>query len=181
MAEDPLLEEPVDPAGVPIHETVGIFPDRASLQGAIDDLHLAGFDRWEISLLDRDAKDDNADPHELARDPATPRRSYVAPESVGDAQGGLIAGFALLPAMGAAAITAGTGALVVATAATGGAGLLVGGGLAYALMHRRQQQQRDQTDEGELMLWVRTKSDRHRRKAEEVFSRHGAHLIESHE
>lgn len=175
-----LTDRPIDPARVPVHETVGIFDDHETLQKAIDNLHLAGFDRFELSLLDREALDGNASSEQLANDPTTPRRPYVAPESVGDAQGGLIAGFTLLPAMGAAAVAAGTSATVAATAATGGVGALIGGALAWIVARRHRRSLDEAKDRDELLLWIRTRSKEHRHRAEEILERHAAHHINSY-
>lgn len=169
---------------VAVREAVGIFDDQTSLQAAIDELGLAGFERFELGLMDHDASPD-APTHELADDPAVARASYVAPESMGNAQGGLIAGFALLPAMGAAAATAGAGAAIVATAAvtaaTGGVGALVGGALAYALTRKRDENIAAREDQGGLLLWVRVRSPAHEQKALEILKRNAAHHVHSHE
>jgi hypothetical protein len=169
---------------IPVREAVGIFDDQTSLQAAIDELMLAGFQQFELGLLDHETVDD-ARPHHLADDPATPRKPYVAPESVGDAQGGLIAGFALLPAMGAAAVTAGTGAAIAATAAvtaaTGGVGALIGGALAYAMTRNRDKGIAAQEDAGGLLLWVRVRSAEHERQALDILTRNAAHHVHAHD
>jgi hypothetical protein len=171
-------------ASVAVREAVGIFDDQASLQAAIDELMLAGFARFELGLLDPAAVQD-APPHHLADDPTVQRKPYVAPESVGDAQGGLIAGFALLPAMGAAAATAGTGAAIAATAAvtaaTGGVGALIGGALAYALTRNRDRGIAAQADAGGLLLWVRVRSAAHERLALDILRRNAAHHVHGHD
>jgi hypothetical protein len=183
--DDPQDTDPQDSATpVAVREAVGIFDDQASLQAAIDQLMLAGFERFELGLLDHDAAPDTA-PHHLADDTAVPRKPYVAPESVGDAQGGLIAGFALIPAMGAAAATAGAGAAIAATAAvtaaTGGVGALVGGALAYALTRKRARGIASQEDAGGLLLWVRVRSAAHERLALDILRRNAAHHVHGHD
>ncbi len=169
---------------IAVREAVGIFDDQTSLQAAIDELMLAGFQQFELGLLDHETAPD-AQPHHLADNPATPRKPYVAPESVGDAQGGLIAGFALLPAMGAAAVTAGAGAAIVATAAvtaaTGGVGALVGGALAYAMTRNRDKGIAAQEDAGGLLLWVRVRSAEHERQALDILTRNAAHHVHAHD
>lgn len=181
MTQEP-TEQPIDPARVPVRETVGIFPDEPSMQAAIDELHLAGFDRFELSVVDHEKLEaPDAPSAALADDPATPRRPYTDPESVHEAEAGLVAGFALVPAMGAAAVAAGTGAAIVATAATGGLGALIGGGLAYAIARRHAAQKAALLAQDNLMLFVRTRSDTHERKAAEIFKRNGADHVSAHD
>lgn len=177
----------IDPGTVTVRETVGIFETQAAMQAAIDELHLAGFDRMNLSLLDHDAvhadtaASASKSPETLADDPATPRTPYVAPESMGDAHGSLIAGFALLPVMGVAAVTAGTGTLIAATVATGGIGALVGGGIAYALAQHRTRSIDTQTEEGNLMLWVRTTTAEQEKRATEILEHNAAQRVTSHD
>lgn len=167
-----------------VREAVGIFDTQDQLQAAIDELQLAGFDRFELGLVDTDAASD-APAHHLADDPTTPRKNYVAPESFGDAQGGLIAGFAMLPAMGTAAVVAGTGAAVAVTAAatvaTGGVGALVGGALAYIATRKRADTQATQEDQGGHLLWVRVRTPGHEQKALDILRRHAAHHVHTHD
>lgn len=175
----------IDPRDVPVREAVGIFDDQASMQAAIDELMLSGFDRFELGLLDPAEADPARSPQSLADDPNVKRVPYTAPESVGNAQGGLVAGFALLPAMGTAAATAGAGAAiaatVAATAATGGVGALVGGAIAYAMTRKRSDNVADQEHQGGLLLWVRARSPEHERRALEILANHAAHHVHSHE
>jgi hypothetical protein len=169
---------------IAVREAVGVFDNQTALQAAIDELMLAGFQQFELGLLDHEGAPDAA-PHHLADDPAVPRKTYVAPESVGDAQGGLIAGFALLPAMGAAAATAGAGAAIAATAAvtaaTGGVGALVGGALAYAITRNRDKGIAAQEDSGGLLLWVRVRSPEHEQQALDILARNAAHHVHAHD
>lgn len=171
-------------ANTDVREAVGIFDTQAQLQEAIDELQLAGFDRFELGLVDTDAAPD-APAHHLADDPKTPRKTYVAPESMGDAQGGLIAGFAMIPAMGTAAAVAGTGAAVAvtaaATAATGGISALVGGAIAYMASRKRADTQTTQEDQGGHLLRVRVRTPEHEQKALDILRRHAAHHVHAHD
>ncbi|MEE3504162.1 hypothetical protein [Acidiphilium acidophilum] len=98
-------------------EAVGIFDDQVSFQAAIDDLLTAGFARCELSVLKQHDASGPSEPAEAAADdPRAPRTDFFCVEAQGDAEGALVAGFAMIPAMGAAAATAATGATIVATA-----------------------------------------------------------------
>ncbi len=84
----------------PVREAVGIFASQQDLQAAIDDLLTSGFARCELSLrgAETDATAGRA-PEALANDPATPRTDHFCTEALGDAEGSLIGGFAVLPAL----------------------------------------------------------------------------------
>jgi len=86
-----------------VREAVGIFASQQDLQAAIDDLLTSGFARCELSLrgAETDATAGQA-PEALADDPVTPRIDHFCTEALGDAEGSLIGGFAVLPALGAA-------------------------------------------------------------------------------
>lgn len=163
-------------------EVTGTFSTVESFQKAIDALLLAGFDRSQLSVLQDDAAGDmKQHAVETADDPDAPRAHYTAPESVGDGQGGLIAGFGLLPAMGAAAVTASAGAAVgitvAATVATGGLGVVVGGVLASMLMRRHAGAKDGQLKEGGAVLWVATTSPEREKQAIEVMRDQGGENI----
>lgn len=78
-------------------ETVAIFKTADSLQEAIDDLMMSGFDRADLSLLGAEKAVEERLGHsyrtvaELEDDVSVPRTFYVAPEAIGDAEGALIA------------------------------------------------------------------------------------------
>jgi len=109
-----------------VREAVGIFRNQDDLQAAIDDLTMSGFARCELSLLGSGhAPAGHPSPEDLADDPTTPRTDHFCTEALGNAEGGLIGGFAILPAMGGAWAAAAAGASVAA--ATG-----------LAVVHRRR-------------------------------------------
>ena len=123
-----------------LRETVAVFPDAASLEGAIDELLSSGFDRAELSLLASERAVDTKLGHryrkvaELEDDPRVPRAAYVSLESIGDAEGGFIGGLVYIGAVlvgGAAVASGGTLAgAFLAAAMAGGAGGLFGSALA---------------------------------------------------
>lgn len=85
-----------------MHEAVGIFDNEVSMQAAIDDLLTAGFGRCELSFA---GKQDGTQADETAvvldDDPRTARTNQFSPEVLGDAEGSLTGGFALIPVLGA--------------------------------------------------------------------------------
>ena len=87
----------------PVREAVGIFARQQDLQAAIDDLLTSGFARCELSLRGTETEATaGRTPEALADDPAAPRTDHFCTEALGDAEGSLIGGFAVLPALGAA-------------------------------------------------------------------------------
>ncbi len=163
-------------------EAVGIFDDSHRMQEAIDELMSSGFARCQISLAGRqtgDQRDETA--LALSDDPAAVRVSECAPEVFGDAEGSLIGGFAIVPAMGAGWAAAAAGLGVAAGAglavASGGTGLLIGLGAA-ALVARHH---RAGTEQHAQLLWVRTRTAEMEARAHVILARHAAHDIHSHD
>jgi hypothetical protein len=87
---------------IDVPEAVGVFDTWAALQGAMYDLLISGFSRFDISMLAnedavreklgdkfRTAKnlEDNAD---------VPRAAFVSEEAIGELEGGITGGFLLL-------------------------------------------------------------------------------------
>ena len=84
-----------------LREAVGVFTNANDLQAAIDELLSSGFHRAELSLLaGEDAVNEKlgssyANAGAVADDPDTVRATYVSPEAIGDAQGGIVGVLAL--------------------------------------------------------------------------------------
>lgn len=173
-----------------VREAVGVFDSAETMQEAIDDLLSAGFDRAELSLL---ASEDAVEAklghryekvEEVEDDGEVPRTVYVSPESVGDAEGGLVGGLMYVGATAAAgAIVASGGTLagvIAAAALAGGAGGVVGSILAKWLDERHARFLQEQLDRGGLLLWVRTADADREAKATEILGRHSAHDVHVH-
>lgn len=171
-------------------EAVAVFHDAQSLQATIDELLSEGFDHAELSVLasEQAIKDklghDYRSTAEFEDDPDVPRVEYVPNESVGDAQGSIIAAAAYFPAViGSLVVAASGGTLlgVIAVAAVaGGAGAAVGTTLAM-LVGRVHANHIDQhLLRGGLLLWVRTHDGEHEKKALEILSRHGGEDVHLH-
>jgi hypothetical protein len=171
-------------------EAVGVFSDADTLQEAIDELLSAGFDRADLSLLASEHAVVEKLGHryrkvaELEDDTAIPRQAYVSPESVGDAQGGLIGALMYVGAGAAAgAIVASGGALAAAIAGAalaGGAGGVIGGLLARWLGKHQAHHVQEQLEHGGLLLWVHTRDKAHERRAVEVLKRHSGRDVHVH-
>lgn len=170
-------------------EAVGIFPDDSTLTDAIDELLLSGFARCQLGLLARtDGAGSNLGmlvPVEALMDaPDAPRASWHCPEALGDAEGGIMSGFTIIPMFGAAWAAAISGTTLIATTAltlgTGGLGLAAGGALAWYLHHRHAEHLRRQVKAGGLLLWVRTATPVLEETATAILTRHGATHIHVH-
>jgi hypothetical protein len=152
----------------PVREAVGIFHSEQELQDAIDDLLTHGFARCELSL--RGAGEATA--------------AGRTPEALGNAEGSLIGGFAILPAFGAAWAAGATGAGMLAigglTVVSGGAGAAVGAALAALLARHHAANLTGQLAEGGLLLWVRTRSPELEQRALGILACHAGTLVHSH-
>jgi len=191
LAPEPATDIPTVstlPGALP-REAVGIFPDDSALTDAIDELLLSGFARCQLGLLARmDGAGSNLSvllPVEALMDmPDAPRASWHCPEAMGDAEGGIMSGFTIIPMFGAAWAAAISGTTLVATTAltlgTGGLGLAAGGALAWWLHHREAEHLRAQVQSGGLLLWVRTTTPALEATAAKILIRHGATHVHVH-
>lgn len=175
------LTEPGFSSG-PVREAVGIFDGNADLLAAIDEPLLSGFARCELNLLGTDeAATAGRSVEALAGDPAAPRTDHFCVEALGDAEGSLISGLAIVPAFGAA--WAGAGALAVGgfVVVGGGGGALVGVALAALLARHHSGPLAAQVEDGGLLPWVRTRSPELEQRALGIVARPAAHHVHAHE
>jgi hypothetical protein len=174
-----------------VREAVAVFPSEESLQGAIDELLVSGFDQAELSLLASEAAVEEKLGHrytkvsELEDDPNVPSAAYVSPESIGDAEGAVIGALIYVGAgilMGPVA-AAGGGIAAIATAAV--AGGTIGGGIGAFLANLIGQNHADYINEqlkhGGLLLWVRVWDEAREKKAVEILKRHSGTDVHVHE
>jgi outer membrane lipoprotein SlyB len=174
-----------------VREAVAVFHKVDDLQAAIDELLSSGFDRAELSLLASDravaAKLGNVTfrEAELEDDPTVPRGVYVSPAAMGAAEGGLVGALAYVGGMASAGLIALAGgpiaAIVLGAVLAGGAGGLLGTGLAELVGHRRATYFQEQLDRGGLLLWVRTWDTPREQKAVEILGHHSASDVHVHE
>ncbi|MEX0758260.1 MAG: hypothetical protein WD100_01650 [Tistlia sp.] len=180
----------IEQTGGDVREAVGIFSDADTFEEAIDDLLSSGFDRAELSLLASERAVEEKLGHRYERvaeaedDAAIPRTFYVSPESIGDAEGGLIGGLLYVGAVAAAgAVVASGGALAAVLAAAtlaGGAGGLVGALLARWVDRRHAQFLQEQLDHGGLLLWVNARDAEHEKRAVDILSKHSGRDVHVH-
>jgi len=166
-----------------LREAVGVFTTANDLQEAIDELQSCGFHRAELSVLANEeavrkklggslaipAIEDNT---------VAPRATYVSPEAIGDAQGGMVGGLVYAGATlaaGAIIVSGGTiVAAIVAATLVGGAGGIIGTLLASWLGHDHAHYLQTQIDHGGLLLWVRTRDTNAEERATDILKRHSA-------
>ena len=151
---------------IDVPEAVGVFDDVESLQQAIYDLWIAGFSRFDTSLL---AGDDAVKEKlgsrfwrasELEDDPKAPRTNFVSEEAIGELEGSIFGGFMFVGsviAMTALLTPASTLAGSIAAAVIGGApGGAIGGFLARRVGKQHSEYYENQLKHDGLLLWVRT-------------------------
>jgi hypothetical protein len=171
---------------VKVHEVAGVFRSREDLDGAVDDLLLAGFDRADIDLMaSRDAVREKLGKIYIATEElpdirSVPRQAYVARH---EATGALVLVAGVLTTVGVTAaalsIVASGGALALALAASaiGSTGVLI----ARHLGRERAKELETQMTAGGLVLWVRTRSAERDAKAQQILRNHGAEAVRVHE
>jgi len=171
-------------------ETVGIFDTADALQGAIDDLLSSGFNRAELSLLATEQAVEEKLGHkyekagELEDDRTVPRAAYVSPESIGDAEGGLVGSLMYVGALAAAGAVVASGGTLAATitgaAVVGGAGAVIGSVLAKLVGDHHARYLQEQLDHGGLLLWVSSRDQAYEKRAVKILSKHSAHDVHTH-
>lgn len=172
-------------------EAVAVFHDAGSLQGAIDALLNAGFDHAELSVLasEKVVKErlghDYKSTAELEDDPDVPRVEELPDETVGNAQGGIIAAAAYFPAVIGSLVVASSGGTllgaVAVAAVAGGTGAAVGATLAKLIGSTHAKHMDEHIAHGGLLLWVRTHDVEHEAKALEILRRQGGEDVHLHE
>ncbi|MGB8365072.1 MAG: hypothetical protein ACLQUZ_10080 [Rhizomicrobium sp.] len=197
--EDYAMANPADGSQSPlpsrgtssVTEVVGVFHDPASLEAAVDELEVSGFNRAAISVLATEEKakekidrfyrtlKDVEDSGDVARGAFVSRHSRAEGQAVAVGAPLFIGGFA-----GALAVAASGGALALAIAAAivfgaGGAGL--GALLATAIADDHAARIRDQLRMGGLILWVSTPTEEAQKRAVAVLSKTGASDVHVHE
>lgn len=172
-----------------VREAVGLFETSEALQGAIDELLSSGFDRAEISLLGSEHAIEKTLGHpfkrtELEDNPATPRGVYISPDAIGTAEGSLISLLAYAGGVATAGVIAIAGApltmIVLGAGLVGGAGGLIGAGLAKLVGDRRAADINSHLQAGGLLLWVRTWRPDDERRAVGILTKHSGRDVHVH-
>ncbi|WP_339859806.1 hypothetical protein [Thalassospira alkalitolerans] len=181
------MSQSIDPQA---REAVAVFDTAESLQTAIDELESSGFNRAELSLLASEPAIDEKLDHiyskttDLEDDPKALRTAYISAETIGDAEGALIAGPLYIAATTAAGIMIATGGPIAATVAAimvaGGGGAAIGTFLAALMDKHHADYLQQQLDHGGLILWVRTRDQDHEKRALEILGKHSGHDVHIH-
>lgn len=147
---------------IKVPEAVGIFDSLETLQSAIYDLMIAGFCRYDISLLDDEETvgeklgSRSWRSEQLADDPAAPRSYFVSEEAVGELEGSIVGGFFFIGsyiAMAAMLTPVSTlAASIAAVAIGGGPAALVGTLLARRVERKHRDYYADQIRHGGILL-----------------------------
>lgn len=131
-------------------EAMGVFQDEPSLEAAVDDLLMSGFDRSEISVL-------------VGRRrvwPEAPSTAYVGNDARTQAKAAIVAGFGYFGAMAAVYLVISSGgtvtAAVVVAIIAGTVGGSTGGAVSLLLDRRHAECVHQQLVCGGLRLWVHT-------------------------
>jgi VIT1/CCC1 family predicted Fe2+/Mn2+ transporter len=174
-----------------IPEAVGIFDTFESLQKAIYDLMIAGFSRYDISLLaDQKVLEEKLGTSywtapELADNPDAPRAAFVSEEAIGELEGAIVGGLFFLGsyiAMLALLTPASTIAASIAAIAIGGSPTAV---LGTLLARRVGKHHKDyyatQIQHGGILLWVRTWDKEKEELAVKILKGHSGRDVHVHD
>ena len=165
-------------------EAVGLFHDEKTLEDAVDELLINGFNHADLSLLAADRAIEARLGHKFERvadledDPHVAFQAFVDRDSRTEGKGVLIGGLFYVGAVAAAGMVVASGgavaALILGVAAGGGAGGLIGVLLGRFLDKHHAHALQEHLDKGGLLLWVHTPDEAHERKALEILRRAGA-------
>lgn len=149
-----------------VPEAVGVFDSFGALQTAIYDLRMAGFSRFDISLLgSKDAMEETLGSAywraaDLEDNPDAPRAAFVSEEAIGELEGAVVGGFFFLGsaiAMAAMLTPVSTlAASIAAIAIGGGPAAVIGAFLARRIGQHHKDYYAEQIRQGGILLWVRT-------------------------
>jgi hypothetical protein len=172
-------------------EAVGVFHDEKSLQSAVDELLLAGFDRSHISVLagQRAVEEKLGRLYtrvdELEDDPTVPTRPHVSCDSRAEGKAALTGGLIYVGAVaagGAIILSGGTVAAgIIAAALAGGTGGAIGAYLGRLFERRHSRTLHEQLEHGGILLWVRTRDPRCEALAVDILRRNGAEDVHVHD
>ena len=174
-----------------VREAVGVFHSEESLQNAVDELMLHGFDRAALSLVAGKHAVEQKLGHayekidELEDDLDVPRIAYSRGDSRVEAEAVAAGGLAYVGAVTAAgAIVASGGALgfaILAAATASGAGGLFGVLIAQLMNQHHARYLEDQLEKGGLLLWVSTPGADRENLASQILTRNGADHVHVHD
>jgi hypothetical protein len=171
-------------------EAVGVFDSVESMQAAMYDLLIAGFSRFDISVLagDEAVREKLGDAfwrsEELEDHPDAPRAAFVSEEAVGELEGAIAGGFFFLGsaiAMTALLTPLSTLAASVAAVAIGGApGAVIGTLLARRVGQEHRDYYDSQLRHGGILVWVRTFTPEKEALAVKILEGHSGRDVHVH-
>lgn len=168
-----------------VREVVGVFPDLASLEKAVQQLEENGVDRAAISVLgvSSEAKGEES-AQAIEDDPSAPRLPFVSRSSLTEGKAFAVSlpmqvgGFA-----GAWAVAATGGALAAAIGATlagGAVGAGLGALLVRAVARHHAGDIHARLGKGEAVIWVSAPDDAAERQAIDVLTRCNGSFVHAH-
>jgi len=173
-----------------LREVVCLFKDHKTMELAVDELRLSGFEQENISLLaDKDTvAHEMGQPYknvdELEDDPEAPRITYVSTEAIGDLKGGLSAVGLYLGAVIVSAIMVVSSATLTSILFWVILGGFCGGMFGYttALMinSKYANNMKYQEHHGGILLWVRTLNTEQEVIACKILLNNNAHDVHLH-
>src|SRR5262249_15584337 len=172
-------------------EAVALFHDERSLQRAVDELLISGFDRSAMSLLAGQHIVETTLHHtykrvgDLEDDPDVPRIPYIGTDSRTEAKSAVIGGFVYVGACASAGAVVASGGTaltaLIAVALARSIGGLLGAGVAQWIGQHHARYLQAHLDKGGLVLWVRVADPDQEKLAQEILTQHAAddvHIIQ---
>lgn len=173
-----------------VPEVVGVFDTFESMQAAMYDLMIAGFSRYDISVLGSETalKEKLGSAFWQAKDlednPNAPRAAFVSEEAIGELEGAIVGGFIFLGsyiAMTAMLTPVSTlAASIAAVAIGGGPAAVIGSLLARRVGKHHKDYYANQIKNGGILIWVRTADAEKERLAKTIMEGHSGRDVHSH-
>ncbi|MCI2395982.1 hypothetical protein [Aliiroseovarius sediminis] len=176
---------------IEVPEAVGVFDSFETLQQAFYDLRMAGFSRYDISLLghEKTLKKKLGDAYwrteDLEDDPDVPRAAFVSEEAMGEMEGMIVGGVFFIPSYIAMVAAAAAGGAVAATAAAVAIVGLPAAVIGALLARRADKHHRDyyaqQVERGGILLWVRVDTTEKQARAVDILKSHSGKDVHVHD
>ncbi|RDC74369.1 hypothetical protein DLJ49_03475 [Rhodovulum sp. 12E13] len=175
---------------IDVPEAVGVFDSFETLQQTIYDLMMAGFSRYDISVLGgHEAMAAKFGRHwwtsaDLEDEADAPRAAFVSEEAIGELEGGIVGGFLFVGsaiAMTVLLTPASTLLGSVAAVAVGGTpGAVLGTLLARRVNRHHKDYYAEQIAHGGILVWVRVNAPEKERIATEIMRAHSGRDVHVH-
>ncbi|TDE40781.1 hypothetical protein [Antarcticimicrobium sediminis] len=176
---------------IDIPEAVGVFDSFETLQQAIYDLMIAGFSRYDISLLGGKAEMEEKlgssfwQAKDLEDNPKAPRAAFVSEEAMGELEGAIGGGFfflgsyiAMLAMLNPLSTLA---ASIAAITIGGGPAAVLGTLLARRVKKNHLAYYQEQLENGGILVWVRVSDKEKERLAVKIMKEHSGKDVHVHD